>query len=417
MNRTGIDTEEPGDEPEELGQWLTAGFGREEAESWRAWRFTISRAQAWRVQGIEEGLEAAQWQTAGATPETVGEWQAAGIGSPAEAVRWHELGFSLDEARRNKLQGRGPVDAFQAGHRGQGASVVRLARGGGWASTAPMVGGPAQGGPWQSFQQAGVDPRTMHGYLQRGWVDDEAVEWARHGIEAPEAYVWFDLGLKAAEAGRLVLEGRTPGDVVREWWGAGIPFAEAAEWIGAGLSAAEAVRQRADGVTVEQAASLRALRLEESESAQQDPMPQALLARMGPPQTQAFGPPPEDEEVAREAVEDAYGNMMNADDTGNVPAVEGGSNLGRCLEEARDRHDVRVSGNLPAATVTVDMVRFVNDHEARVLFTIKVGAPLKRSFGGRIGRASLIDGKWKVARETFCEFMQMAGVQCPPPPS
>jgi hypothetical protein len=58
----------------------------------------------------------------------------------------------------------------------------------------------------------------MHGYLQRGWVDDEAVEWARRGIEPQDPYVWFDLGLKAAEAGRLVLEGRTPGDVVREWW-------------------------------------------------------------------------------------------------------------------------------------------------------------------------------------------------------
>jgi len=272
------------------------------------------------------------------------------------------------------------------------------------------------GGPFQNFQLAGVDPRTMHGYLQRGWVDEEAVEWARHGIEAQDAYTWFDLALKAAEAGRLVLEGRTPGDVVREWWNAGIPFEEAAEWIGTGLSAAEAVEQRAQGITVEHAASLRALRLEDAESTPREPVPHALLARMGPPRAQTFGPPPPDEEAARAAVEDAFANMMVADETGNVRAVDGGSNLGRCLDEARDRHRVMVNDNAPGATVQADIVRFVNDHEARVLFTIRVGAPLNQTFGGRIGRAVLVDGEWKVARETFCEFMGFAGVQCPPPP-
>jgi len=412
---------EPNDgEPEELGVWLSAGFDREEAANWRRWRFTIARAQDWKAHGIEEGLEAAQWQTAGATPETVADWQAAGIDA-AEAVRWHEMGFSLDQARAHKRQGRGPVDAFRTTAPAQ--AMVRPAQRG-WVGVAPMAHlggvnvrpGGMPGGPFQNFQLAGVDPRTMHGYLQRGWVDEEAVEWARHGIEAQDAYTWFDLGLKSAEAGRLVLEGRTPGDVVREWWNAGIPFEEAAEWIGAGLSAAEAVEQRAQGITVEHAASLRALRLEDAESTPREPVPHALLARMGPPRAQTFGPPPPDEEAARAAVEDAFANMMVADETGNVRAVDGGSNLGRCLEEARDRHRVMVNDNAPGATVQADIVRFVNDHEARVLFTIRVGAPLNQTFGGRIGRAVLVDGEWKVARETFCEFMGFAGVQCPPPP-
>jgi hypothetical protein len=179
--------------------------------------------------------------------------------------------------------------------------------------------------------------------------------------------------------------------------GAGIPFSEAAEWIGAGLSAAEAAEQRAKGVTVEQAASFRALRIDGSESMRQDPMPQSLLARMGPPRAQAFGPPSRDKEAARKAVEDAYANMMKADDTGNVPAVEGGSNLGRCLLEARDRHNVRVSDNAPGATVKVDMVRFVNDHEARVQFTIKIGRPVNRVSGVESGglRRSTGNGRWR----------------------
>lgn len=422
MNRTGIDTEEPDEEPEEIGRWLEEGFDRETAETWRQWRFSISKARAWRESGIEEGIEAAQWKTAGATPDSVGDWLGAEIDA-GEAVHWHEYGFSLEQARVHKQHGRGPAEAFRV----LNPPVQNVVQGrvGGWVARGPMssaqilparLGGMVPGGPLQRFHQSGADPRLMHGYLQCGWIDDDAVEWARQGIEAHDAYTWSDLGLKAVEAGRLVLQGRTPGDVVHEWWSTGIPFEEVAEWIGAGLSAAEALGQRTQGITAEHAASLRALRLEEPDDQPRDPVPHALLARMGPPRAQVFGPPPEDEAAARAAVEDAYANMMTADDTGNVSTVDGGSNLGACLEEARDRHRVRVDDDMPGATVTVDMLRFVNDHEARVLFTINVGPPLNQSFGGRMGRAVFIDGEWKVARETFCEFMGMAGVQCPPHP-
>jgi hypothetical protein len=64
----------------------------------------------------------------------------------------------------------------------------------------------------------------------------------------------------------------------------------------------------------------------------------------------------------------------------------------------------------------VDAIRFVNAHEARVLFTIAIGPPVNQTFGGRLGRASVVNGDWKVTRDTFCEFMAMAGVQCPPHP-
>jgi hypothetical protein len=420
MNRTGVDAEEPDDqEPEEIGRWLDAGFDREEAERWRQWRFTVAKAQAWRDEGIEEGIEAAQWQTAGASPDTVGDWHSSGI-EASEAVQWHEYGFSLDQARVHKRHGRGPDDAFRILN--PPPQNVLRASASHWVSHAPLSGrvvsgrvGGIAGGPMQLFQQSGADPRLMHGYLQCGWIDEDAVEWARHGIEAHDAYTWFDLGLRPAEAGRLVLQGRTPGDVVREWWSAGVPYEEAAEWIGAGLSPVEALEQRAQGITVEHAASLRALRLEHAEPQPRDPMPHALLARMGPPRTQAFGSPPEDEESARSAVEDAYADMMTADDSGNVRTVDGGSNLGVCLDESRERHGFRAD-DLPGASVAADVVRFVNDHEARVLFTISIGPPVNQTFGGRIGRALLVGDEWKVARETFCEFMMMAGVQCPPRP-
>ncbi len=395
-------------------QALSAG-----AENWRRWRFTIAQAQEWQRQGVDDGLEAAQWQTAGVSLENIVDWRTAGLAA-AEAARWNELGFSLDQVRVHKRHGRGPMDAF--GLINSQSMNVRQASASGWVGIAPagssarvFVAGGTAGGPMHQFRQSGVDPRLMHGFMQCGWMDEDAVEWARHGIEAHDAYLWFDLGLKAVEAGQLVLEGRTPGDVVREWWDTGIPFEEVAEWIGAGLSASEAFEQRASGVTVEHAAALRALRLEDPEPAPPASTPRGMLPRRGAPRTQVFGPPPEDQDSARAAIVEAFANMLEADETGNVRAVEGGSNLGRCLAEARDRHGITDSDPAPGATVTADMVRFVNQHEARVLFTVQVRAPFSQTFEGLPGRATLVDGQWMVARETFSEFMQTAGVQCPPP--
>jgi hypothetical protein len=413
--RTGFeDAEEPEDAgPEELSVWLAAGFGRQRAEVWRRWRFTLTQAEAWGREGIDEGLQAAQWRTAAATPDTVREWQAAGIDA-AEAVRWHEFGFSLEEAIEHKKNGLNPDGAF-AGQQQQ-APIVNVVRPG------PMMGGggvrgwlgPSHGGPLARFHQSGVDPQTLHGYMQHHWVDEAAAEWARHGIEAQDAYVWFDLGLTASEAGRLTMQGRTPGDVVREWWTAGIPFEEMAQWIGAGLSASEALEQRANGITVEHAASLRALRVGEAAHPQGERLPPALLARLGPPRSQTAGPPPDDEEGARLAIKDAFAGMLTGDGNSNVAAVERGAGLGECLREAARRHGIPEGEPGDGATVTADFIRFVNDHEARVSFTVIVGQPRNMNFGGRIGRAVLVEGVWKVARETFCEFMQMAGVECPP---
>lgn len=96
--------------------------------------------------------------------------------------------------------------------------------------------------------------------MTRQWFDDSAVAWAREGIDAVEAQLWKELGLRPAETGRLVRKGATVHQTVRDWWAAGIPIDEVSDWIGAGLKPQEAADQRARGVTAEQAAALRALR-------------------------------------------------------------------------------------------------------------------------------------------------------------
>ncbi|MBO0714904.1 MAG: hypothetical protein J2O39_03120 [Acidimicrobiales bacterium] len=256
MARTGVDNPgraggEPGD-PEPLEEWIAAGIPRDDAELWRNWRFRLRSAMAWRQAGVLDGLRAAQWTTAGATPETVGQWTAAGI-SATEAVSWHEFGFSLAEARRHKSAGRSPHDAF-AGRRPSAPSPM------GFAAVRPPPGFMAPPGPIQRFIAAGARPEVMHSYMTRHWVDDEAAAWAKEGIEAAEANLWKALGVRPGEAGRLVKQGLSVAETLKNWWRAGIPVDEVADWIGAGLSPEEAATQRARGITAEQAAALRALR-------------------------------------------------------------------------------------------------------------------------------------------------------------
>jgi hypothetical protein len=104
--------------------------------------------------------------------------------------------------------------------------------------------GALGGGSVQAFVEAGVPPHLLHSYMARQWLDDEAVTWAKEGIDGAEAPVWKALGLHPQEAGGLDRKGVTLADTVRDWWRAGIPIGEVADWIGAGLTAREAAGQR-----------------------------------------------------------------------------------------------------------------------------------------------------------------------------
>lgn len=230
------------DPPEDLTTWMRVGLRRVVALEWRRWRFSLEEATAWRDAGVTVALTAAQWRTASATPDTVGEWRKAGVG-PSEAVRWHEFGCNLERVRTLKAEGAAPDDVLTP----HTPSKVHTE-----SSELQRA--------YHRFHVAGVQGAIVHGYLSSNWCSDTALAWARHQIPAEDAQTWASLALHPVEAAELIEAGRTPGEVVAEWWGAHIPFDEVADWIGAGLSAAEAVAQRDAGVTVEAAATLRALR-------------------------------------------------------------------------------------------------------------------------------------------------------------
>lgn len=240
--------------PEDLTAWLAAGMRRVEALAWRRWNFTLDEAKRWRAAGVTEALTAAQWQVAAVDPDTVGDWFAARI-TVGEAIRWHEFGFTLEQAKEHLRNGRNPEDAYNK-RQGvtpgavPGLGVIRR------AVATPFLG---MGG-LQAFLQANVQHSVMGGYVQLQWTDEDAIAWAKQGIQAWDARLWHEIGLTPAEAAELDRAKVKPLDVMRDWWRAGIPFDEVADWLGAGLSPQEAAAQRESGVTVEQAAALRALR-------------------------------------------------------------------------------------------------------------------------------------------------------------
>lgn len=222
--------------------WLAAGFTAEQAKAWQRWRIDLAAAVAWRAAGVTEPLAATQWAIAGVQPHGVRRWRAAGI-EPAEAVRWHEMGFRLESVVELKRQGLTPEQAMAR----RGGTELR--------TFAVSASGAGQvGTAWlQRFHQEGVRPDVWHTYLVAHWLDDEALTWAKRGIQALDAKLWKTLHLGPAEAGRLAAKGSRPEQVIRDWWQAGIPYQEVADWIGTGLSAAEAAAQRARGLTPEQA--------------------------------------------------------------------------------------------------------------------------------------------------------------------
>ena len=244
--------------------YRAVGMSAEDGRRWWRWRLTADQAQAWRRAGVDDPASAVQWTIAGAAAETVGRWRSAGLAA-AEAILWHEYEFELDEAVRYKREGHRPDQAFdlRRGDRPR-RSDDPAASGDAISGLMAFTGGDPQDRA-QRFvlRTQGSDGLVTVSYLNQNWLDDEAIAWARHNVDATTAQAWQDLGLRPEEADRFIRRGLGPMAVARAWWRAGIPFEEAASWAGAGLTPEEAVEQRANGVTAEQAETLRILRREE----------------------------------------------------------------------------------------------------------------------------------------------------------
>lgn len=127
-----------------------------------------------------------------------------------------------------------------------------------------------------------------------------------------------------------------------------------------------------------------------------------------PPPT---GPPPTDEDAARQAVTDTFARANDADTplADRISLVDDSTGLRKAYRAAR-RYQREA---LDTYGVEVREVRFVNATEAAVLYDLVYRSPPTASatmtMAGRIGKVVFIHGKWKVSRESVCGLLGLAG--------
>src|SRR5262249_37342998 len=135
---------------------------------------------------------------------------------------------------------------------------------------------------------------------------------------------------------------------------------------------------------------------------------EALAARHEP-----VGPPPEDEEVARQAIEYAFSDPLELSADGTVLVnVEDGA----ALKPYADRLPPHVQSWIAMHENVVESIKFIDATRAVVFTCVQVrnGPPPPVKIYQE-GRAVLVDGRWKVSRETVGRRWAQVGVIIPPP--
>jgi hypothetical protein len=114
-----------------------------------------------------------------------------------------------------------------------------------------------------------------------------------------------------------------------------------------------------------------------------------------------------------EEIEHVFETAIGGDtpDDERMELIEGGSNLRPTLRLIRDRlrPDQR-------ADAYVEYVRILSEDEAEVHFVLVYPGGVSAPRFPFTGHAVQSDGRWKVARETWCRLVGTIGIPCPPPP-
>ncbi|MDT3443615.1 MULTISPECIES: hypothetical protein [unclassified Pseudofrankia] len=123
------------------------------------------------------------------------------------------------------------------------------------------------------------------------------------------------------------------------------------------------------------------------------------------------GHQPQNPAAAQRAIQQAYAQAFTGgqDPAHSLAAVQDGPALADTLAQAMQ--------NFPEATataaVTTSDIVFTDPRNAWLRFHITYQGGL--DFGVQSGTAVLVDGHWKVSRQTFCTVMGWAGATCPAP--
>jgi hypothetical protein len=115
------------------------------------------------------------------------------------------------------------------------------------------------------------------------------------------------------------------------------------------------------------------------------------------------GAPPADQDAARAAVEDAYHQLFGG---GSLESLEGGDQLQATIDQVTAKTPVP-----PGIGAAIHEIRFLDDHRAALIWDLlSANGPLLTN---QVGYAVLVDGQWKVARETECALLELGGATCP----
>jgi hypothetical protein len=145
----------------------------------------------------------------------------------------------------------------------------------------------------------------------------------------------------------------------------------------------------------------------------QQPPPECVPPPPPPPELPPAGTEqPDDVAAATQGVRDAYESVFThgSDPEHNATLMEDPDTVQAALGTTK--------ANFPEAadsvTIEVGEIRFLSQTEAALFFELKyTGGAL---FGKQIGYAKLIDGTWKISRDTLCMVAGWGGGQCDPPP-
>lgn len=136
-----------------------------------------------------------------------------------------------------------------------------------------------------------------------------------------------------------------------------------------------------------------------------------------PPPPPAELPPagdeqPADADAAKQSVTEAYQYVFTNgnDKSDNGLYLEDAENLKSAGDQAKSNFTTASD----TITVEVGEIRFLSATEAALYFELKYDGGML--FGKQVGYAKLIDGRWKIARDTMCMVFGWAGSQCDPPP-
>jgi hypothetical protein len=129
---------------------------------------------------------------------------------------------------------------------------------------------------------------------------------------------------------------------------------------------------------------------------------------------EATGPPPDDEVAARREIEHVVAHLWDTTEDGrgleHVDQSDDLGGVGAVIE-------ARYGQVMPRTSRVVDAIKFVDAGHAAIWFSISLDERPIGSLAHRELRMVLVDGQWKLTRESAAAHLALAGVVLPPFPT